>query len=510
MFIILVIIQDLAVFYPKIQIEYYVFQVICWENAMKKIVYLLLYFILSAPMQGMELDQATFKVAKSFFDQGLYTEAEPRFLDIVRKYPDSSIYYSSLFYLGQTYAHLGKYKSALQYYKVLLNKSKTIKSKQQALLGVAKSWLQLGAHDKAGDFYAFYASEYPESEYAPAALYFSGIARERGNDISSAVEKYRAVLDLYADSDYYTKAIEKVAVLENNTPESLWEVSRVIQSQQPSQGDANLLEEEFLRSPDPGYESTSFRAQRDVPVFSSLPISPTVVTQLIQSPPTVITQVIPTVITQKIRQVVTQIVEKPVDTSYSLENTSYKTPLTPQREGNKEIEVVYMSNNQIVDVLSSKEQEKQKEIDQYRKLWEEEFFLNLKKQELDKAERDLQAVVQLSDSKAQILDVKEQELLQRQRALQNKLHRGLQLLEPKDKTPELLFDGPPPFLSPSSFPTVVPAPTEESTYKDAVTTDQKDQTEEEVADEYYGTYEYEEYGEDGTYTEDDYAGYEEN
>ncbi len=148
---------------------------------------LLLIFFLSSPMYPMPLDQATFRVGKNFYDRKLYTEAEKRFLDIVKKYPDSPMFYQSLFLLGNTYAQMGNFKSALQYYKLLLTKSKSVKEKQSALLGIAKSWLQLGVHDKAGDFYSFFASEYPESQHAAGALYYAGIARERGDDTNAAI-----------------------------------------------------------------------------------------------------------------------------------------------------------------------------------------------------------------------------------------------------------------------------------------------------------------------------------
>lgn len=429
----------------------------------KRMLTIFVIISMSEPIYPMSLDQATYKVGTRFFEQGLYTEAEPRFLDIVRKYPDSSFYRNSLFYLGQTYAHQGKYKSALQYYKVLLNKSRTIKEKQQALLGISKSWLQLGNHDKAADFYSFYAAEYPESEYTPAALYFAGIARERENNIPAAVEKYRAVLEMYPNSDYYSKSIEKVAVLNSNTPETLWQENLVSRSM-PDQGDIRLFaEDEFTIDEAPGSSlDISSQSSRDSTVYLQnatstfqvsptavtqiVPIVPQVITQLIPSPPIIITQA-PIVITQQIKEFIPQNLGSTMSTNIS------QLPQDVQKM--MDSSVVYLSNNKYVAEETVQDREKRKELEAYKKQWEEEFLLKLKEKELQQAQNSIKEMARLADKKAQVLQIKEQTLQEKQNQIRSSLLIELKGIEAKENYRE--FSTPPIFTGGVSTENNVPS-----------------------------------------------------
>ena len=421
----------------------------------KKILALLIMASMMSPVYSLSLDQATFKVGFRFFEQKSYTEAEARFLDIVRKYPDSSHYRESLWYLGQLYNNKGNHKSALQYYKILLSKSRSIQEKQQALLGIAKSWLQLGDHGKAADFYAFYALEYPESEHAPAALYFSGIAREREDNISAAIEKYRVILNDYSDSKYYAKAIEKIAVLDNTTPESLF-----------TEGESFLTREEKSDTPlvgeDNDFSPTDFRAESSDPQYSTptpvapvaqalntqlIQSSPQVITQLVQSPPQVITQIVqspPEVITQMVQsppEIITQTVQSsPEVITQMVPSLPQITPASHTQDKSlpSEIQemidssVVYFSNDQYVPAESIAQATKKTELEAYRKLWEEEYALKLQEQELKDAQSALKEMASLTVNKAEMLEIKEKSLQEKQNQLRSALYNDLKALEQKE------------------------------------------------------------------------------
>ncbi len=429
---------------------------------------LFLLLIFAVPVFSFErtsIDQATFKVGKSFFDRQLYSEAEGRFLDIVRKYPDSPLYQQSLFYLGNTYAHMGEYKPALQYYKLLLTKSKTISEKQQAVLGIAKSWLQLGVHDKAGDFYSFYATEYPESEHTPAALYFAGIARERDDNVSSAIEKYRAILKDYESSKYYAKAIEKVAVLDNSTPESLWDSTQITATKTP--------EEPALSNDIWEFEDTGFKAQSSegIQTMSVSPVasSPVVITQMIQTPPTIVTQfTAPTIVTQIVDPIViTQVVESPAQflTQRQVITQQVSTPAqqsTQQAPENplKNAEIVHQKDGEFVPVMTTEQIEHQKMLESYKKIWEEEYQLKLKKQELEKAHQNVKDLAQLSEDKAKVLQVKEQSLQEQKDRIQNNVYTDLNKIDiqadaPKYQSPPMFLQSPPQTEIPAIVPELV-------------------------------------------------------
>ncbi len=465
---------------------------------MKNKILLLLLGIITIPMFSFEqssIDQATFKVGKSFFDRQLYSEAEGRFLDIVRKYPDSPLYHQALFYLGNTYAHKGEYKSALQYYKLLLTKSKTISEKQKALLGIAKSWLQLGIHDKAGDFYAFYVSEYPESEHSPGALYFAGIARERDNNIPAAIEKYRAILSDYENSEYYTKAIEKIAVLDSTTPESLWSSTKNVETQEKN----STLSDDIWE-----FEDTDLKAQSTANI-SKILASPSVITQMTHTAPTIITQVIqapPMVVTQQVVApvVITQIIEKPVSSMDTMDTKNTKKD--ESKNALVEAKVVQQRDGLFSPVLSAEQREQQELLESYKKIWEEEYQLKIKQQELEQTQQSIKDLVQLSEDKAQVLKVKEQSLQEQKDRIQNNTYTDLNNINIERTTQ---------FTSPPIF-TQVPMPEEAVAVAPTLPTPTGADTTDDEYDDYYDYgYDdegiYDDYADDYGYEGDDYYGY---
>ncbi|MGL4388156.1 MAG: tetratricopeptide repeat protein [Brevinema sp.] len=401
----------------------------------------------------MSLDKATFQVGQRFLNQKLFSEAEMRFLDIVRKYPDSSYYRQSLFYLGQTYAHQGKYESALQYYKILMNKSRTTKERQLALLGIAKSWLQMGVHDKAAQFYSFFASEYPESEHAPVSLYFAGISREREGNNKAAVEKFRALISQYPETDYYAKSIEKLAVLESQTPEELFLASsanKKSSSYQRSVSDIQLFaDDDFNLDEVPNFNNTDFRGQAiNLGTPAPLVLTPSIVTQTILQPSQ------PTVVTQQVFQTLTQFVEKPpvyiAGTNAQLTTPSNVVPeiITPEisTELNnlQNSSVVQLSNNQFTPLETTAQQIHKAELEAYKKKWEAEFKAKLKNAELQEAEQSVKDLLQLTQSKADVLSVKEADLLEKQNQLKGNIYRDLKNVNP-DFAVAPQFNNPPSF-----------------------------------------------------------------
>ncbi|MGL4563258.1 MAG: tetratricopeptide repeat protein [Brevinema sp.] len=420
-----------------------------------------LMLLIPAYAYSMSLDKATFQVGQRFLTQKLYTEAELRFLDVVRKYPDSQYYRQSLFYLGQIYANQGKYESALQYYKILMNKSRTVKERQLALLGVAKSWLQLGVHDKAAQFYSFFASEYPESEHAPVSLYFAGIAREREGKNSAAVEKFRAVIQTYPETAYYAKSIEKLAVLETQTPEELFIASSsktTPQKNKPTKSvsDVQLFgDDEFNLDEVPGFNNTDFRAQSvNLEPSSSNPVPPSVITQVIlqQSPPTILTQMIePTVVTQKIVETITQFIEQDGKDLSSTSNQTFvdqvsNTAKKLSSDVQKLIEssAIYLSNNQFFPIENAAQRAHREELEAYKQKWEQEFKAKLKSEEVQNAEQSVKDLLQLTQSKAEVLSVKEADLADKKNKIQGSIYQELKKINSEYK-PKPLLSTPPAF-----------------------------------------------------------------
>jgi len=396
----------------------------------------------------LTLDNATYKVGERFYKQGLYIEAEQRFLDLVKKYPDSLFYRKSLLYLGKIYTKIGNHKAALQYYRFLLNKARQIKEKQYAILGIAKSWLQLGMYDKAAQFYSFFAIEYPESEFAAGSLFFAGISREREDKIIAAIEKYRAVFELYPDSSYYAKAIEKVAVLDQKAPVELLNIE---DSSLQKNNQEELFTHDDLIS---DFNIIDFKAQDIDNTLSVAPASitqqlypaPTVLTQFVPAPPIYITQEVqssPQVITQTVLskpEIITQMIKEVIT-----QQINYPQQLPDEIQQMINSPVIHMSNGQYIPIETPEQIVKRKELEEYKKIWESEYKAKLKEQELIQAESSIKDMLEMVRGKAGILDVKESTLIEKENKFRNGLYEDLKDI--KALQSEYRFTTPPTFTT---------------------------------------------------------------
>lgn len=385
---------------------------------MKKFFSLLLLLNL---LSAIKLDEATYVVGQRYYQQGLYTEAEKRFLEVIRKFPDSPRFRESLYYLGCSYAAMGNDKAALQYYKLLLNKADTVKEKQSALLGIAKSWLQIGVYDKAAEFYSFFASEYPQSTHTPGALYYAGIARERENNIPAAIEKYRQIFELYPGSDYQAKAIEKVAVLDQNTPESLFTTPKIPVAKKPP---STFPDEDNINASDiPSYNSPPLRTQnisdQILNQFQPLAVHPAVITQIIQSPPIILTQTV-----QEPPITITQTVDVPAATTVpKVQVPSRSLPEDIQYMIDKDI--VILSNGRVVQETP----EEAAKIARYRSQWEAEQKQKESELKLSTASNTINKMLDLTDNKASLLGAKEAALAEKRNKLQAGVYSSLNTTE---------------------------------------------------------------------------------
>jgi hypothetical protein len=74
-------------------------------------------------------------------------------------------------------------------------------------LGLGKAAFQRGAFDEAERWFRAVVAEHPESEPAPEALYWEGVARYKGKgDASALADTARAFATSYTDSAWAKKA----------------------------------------------------------------------------------------------------------------------------------------------------------------------------------------------------------------------------------------------------------------------------------------------------------------
>ena len=77
----------------------------------------------------------------------------------------------------------------------------------QLKLGLGKAAFQRGAFDEGERWFRAVVAEHPQSEPAPEALYWAGVARYKGKgDASALAETARAFTSSYTDSAWAKKA----------------------------------------------------------------------------------------------------------------------------------------------------------------------------------------------------------------------------------------------------------------------------------------------------------------
>ncbi len=161
--------------------------------------------LIAQSLFAMSLDEAGFGLATRLMERGEYVSAVEEFEAIVKEYPNSHYYEQSVLDSAKCWYALKRYeKSALRYGQVLILSHREV-ALRQALFGLAMSRYQNREWKEAVLNFERFASLYPDSPVAPAALYYGFLSAKRLGDGVLRDEFKRNLVEHYPKHRYARK-----------------------------------------------------------------------------------------------------------------------------------------------------------------------------------------------------------------------------------------------------------------------------------------------------------------
>jgi len=202
-------------------------------------------------------DDALYQIGNSYIQAGALRDAEAPFRQLLKEYPNSTLYNATLLKLGLTKYNQNEYPAAIEYYEQIFSHNPDKVEAEQALgsleeiyvndLGTPKEYIKFrksipgykidNAEQEALSFksaktayanaqYAraitamlSYLEEYPNGAYSIEARYVIGESKAVQEDYAQAVKYYQQVIDL-GNSKFYEKALGKAALIAYNFEEN--------------------------------------------------------------------------------------------------------------------------------------------------------------------------------------------------------------------------------------------------------------------------------------------------
>lgn len=167
--------------------------------------------------QNQKADAEMFQ-AQYFFEQDSLSKAlsgdgnNYGFLDIIEEYPLSDAANLAHFYVGTIYLRQGEFENAIEYLSDFSADDLLVQARAYSLIGDA--YMEQGLYSDAAKNYEKAAGYKPNEFTTPQYLQKAAIAYERGGDLSSAVDKYDAIIKNYQTSAEYQDAMKQKARLE--------------------------------------------------------------------------------------------------------------------------------------------------------------------------------------------------------------------------------------------------------------------------------------------------------
>ncbi len=151
------------------------------------------------------------------YNQGDFSKALVIYEAIRKKFPQNTFYGEASQMAAQSYGQLGRLKDAETIYRTMLKESDGA-AKAEATERLAQSiYLQAEKKEKHGelqsasDAYARVAKEFPTSEFAPVALFNSGVMQEKQKKWKEAIHIYEIFFDAYFESKLLAKVLFREA-----------------------------------------------------------------------------------------------------------------------------------------------------------------------------------------------------------------------------------------------------------------------------------------------------------
>lgn len=162
----------------------------------------LFFIMVSSTTFAVQLDEAGFQLGKKLMSRGNYASAVEEFEAIIKEHPDSAYYESSLFFSAKCWQSLKRYpKATLRYGQVLIFSRDEVRLRQ-ALFGLAMSRYKNRDWRLAAEQFEKFATLYPNSPVAPAALYYGFKAFKEVRDENYAEKLKELLIQNYPEHRY--------------------------------------------------------------------------------------------------------------------------------------------------------------------------------------------------------------------------------------------------------------------------------------------------------------------
>ena len=128
------------------------------------------------------------------------------FLEIIDEYGLSDAANLSKFYAGSSYLKLGNYENAIKYLKDFSSSDLLIQARAYSLIGDA--YVEILDFENAISYFEKASNESPNEYFTPSYLLKLALVHEEVNNLESALESYKTVIEDYKDSPEYQLALK--------------------------------------------------------------------------------------------------------------------------------------------------------------------------------------------------------------------------------------------------------------------------------------------------------------
>lgn len=160
--------------------------------------------------------QARGKAAWALYLNGDTAGAKAAALDFLKTEKDSLLAGETGFLLGILLAAEGNYEDARQEFRLVAEKFPESEFAPEALYKSGECLLQLGVRDDAAKIFEEFVRRYPDNPLASEAILRAGDAQFNAQDFAQAVEKYRMILDRPGDPAVEEDTLYRLAVTYHN------------------------------------------------------------------------------------------------------------------------------------------------------------------------------------------------------------------------------------------------------------------------------------------------------
>ena len=178
---------------------------------------LCLFLAWGAQAFGLTADEQL-RFADGIYLRGFYESAVGEYLVLLRDHPEGSHVPAVLYRTGECYRQMGNQAGAERFYKRAAEEFPGTAPALRSTLRRAESALAEGRTAAAQALLEDVRKGNPPPETAAAALYYLGLARKQGGDLTAATAAYGEVLERHGDSPHASYAALDLADLHAGDP----------------------------------------------------------------------------------------------------------------------------------------------------------------------------------------------------------------------------------------------------------------------------------------------------